>query len=90
MPALIVKARFFFPPRTKIDLFWCVAQASVTKKKYTSLVRQKHGGICFVKAESTAIEGRNERNRFILFLRCIYTAVNNLEENASEEVPPSH
>lgn len=47
-------------------------------------------GICFAKAESTAIEGRNERNRFILFLRCIYTAVNNLEENASEEAPSSH
>lgn len=32
MPALIVKARFF-PPRTKTDLFWCLAQASLTKKK---------------------------------------------------------
>lgn len=94
MPALTVKARFFFPPRINTVFSFSFAvfvQVSSNKKLSVSLLRHKHmEGICSAKAESGATEGREKQDKPILVIKCIYTAVNNPKETAREEMPSSY
>lgn len=94
MPALTVKARFFFSSKNKhyFFLFFSVfVQVSSNKKLSVSSLRHKHmEGICSAKAESGATEGREKQDKPILVIKCIYTAVNNPKETAREEMPSSY
>lgn len=80
MPSLIVKARlFFFPPEEKYNshFFCCVCPGVSSIGK-----AQAWTGYDLLK-----LNPQQWREEPILTIKCIYTAVNKLEETPSEKIP---